>query len=83
MKIKNTGKTTQRVEGYGYVKPKGELTVPDDVGRQLCHTGSPFKEVKAIRKGRKSSPSPGQTRRSAPTEPVTKPAGNTEDESNE
>lgn len=48
MKIRNTGKTRIRIEGYGYVDPGNDLTVPDDVGRSICTKGSPFKEVKQV-----------------------------------
>jgi len=78
MKIKNTGKTRIRVEGFGYVDPGKEIIVPEAAGRSLCRGKSSFREVikspeiikkkeaekKApVRKSRRS----GQTRRSAPT----------------
>ena len=65
MKIQNTGKVRLRVEGYGYVEPGGELTVPEAVGRELIK-GSNFKTARAGNK--KNGPGKGQTRRPAPTE---------------
>jgi len=45
MKIKNTGKTRLRVEGYGYVDSGKEIIVPEAVGRSLCKGTSHFREV--------------------------------------
>ena len=54
MKIKNTGKTQQRVEGFGNVDPGEELTVPESVGLSLTTKGSPFKKVSPPRTSNKA-----------------------------
>lgn len=46
MEIVYTGSIRIRIEGYGYVTPGRSITVPDDIGRQLCVKGRAFKEVK-------------------------------------
>ena len=48
MKIINTGSVRIRVEGYGYAAPGKSITVPDDMGKQLCTAGSDFREVRKL-----------------------------------
>ena len=48
MKIINTGKVKIRVEKIGYIMPGEIKTVPDEIGRQICIKGSPFKKVRKL-----------------------------------
>jgi len=45
MKIINTGSVRIRIEGYGYSEPGKIITVPENIGKQLCTKGSVFKEL--------------------------------------
>jgi hypothetical protein len=43
MKIKYTGKARVRIEGIGYLDPSGEMTVPEEIGCELCQ--GEFREI--------------------------------------
>lgn len=48
MRIINTGKARKRIEGFGYIMPGETKDVPDEIGRQLCIKGSPFRKVRKL-----------------------------------
>ena len=71
MNIRNTSKVRLKIEGFGYVDPGDEITVPDVVGKELT-TGSNFKAVRTEKK--KKGPVKGQVAEPAPTDIETETA---------
>ena len=49
MRITNTSKVRQRIEGYGYVEPGETITVSEEAGLQLRKSPD-FKEERAKKK---------------------------------